>query len=282
MAFRPGGSHDSLQFRPPPFERPFADIFAVVFQQIERQQHHRRLSENLGAEFLAPDAPLHLREWQRSAIFPRQHFAIEHRAFGQQRACRRQFGKPIRNQLFAARPKECPPLTPDQLRADSVPLPFDLPVVHITQALDFALERIRQAERVGPAHICIGRLLGQDLRGEIRRWLPIAHQPVGQHVRVDTARLRQRAHDEALRNANAKFSRDQLVPNEALAIAHGVPGLDHRIKARAVVPVAHGQQALLHPVTQRPIACCVGGGQQQRDGLGEIPDSLIGFAEKPL
>ncbi len=62
MAFLPGGGHDSLQFRAPPLERPFADIFAIVFQQIERQQHHRHLSENLGAQFLAPNAPLHLRE----------------------------------------------------------------------------------------------------------------------------------------------------------------------------------------------------------------------------
>ncbi len=134
--------------------------------------------------------------------------------------------------------------------------------MYVTQVFDLAVERIRQAEGVGSAYICISRFLGQDLRGEIRGWLPVAHQPVRQHVGVDTAGLRQCAHDEALRNTHPKFSCDQLVPREALAIAHAAPGFDHRFAARAIVPVAHGQQALLHPVTQRQVARGTGRRQQ--------------------
>ena len=220
------GRGDGLQAGAAPFQRTLADVLAVEFQQVVGDQHHRNFRQDLAAQHLAADAALHLREGQRRAVLPRQHFAVDHGAFGQLRAQRLQFGKAVRDQFFAARPEKGPPLAADQLRANAVPFPFDLPAGGIAEIRDIAFQRIGEAERVGTADVGIARIGGHELAPELGGGLPLAHQAMRHGFGSDAAGFGDGAHHQALRDADAKFAGDQLVPGEALAFVQLAPGLD--------------------------------------------------------
>ena len=145
-----------------------------------------------------------------------------------------------------------------------------------------ALERVGEAERVGAADIGVLRFGGDERGPEIGRGLPVAHEAVGDGVGVHAAHLGQRAHHQALRNADAPLAGDDLVPGEALGLIHGAPGLDERFAPRGVVLIAQRQQALFDPVMQRQVAGFGGGRQQERHGFGEVAHGVVALAEEPV
>src|SRR5262249_39877842 len=197
----------------------------------------RRLAPRL----FPADAPLQLRERQRRAILPRQHFAVDYRTLDQPRAGGFDLGKPVRDQLFAAGPQEGAALTAYRLRPDAVPLPLDLPLFDGPQFFDGPFQRMGKAERVWPADIGVARVLGHELEHEIGRRLPVAHQAMCDHRGVDAADLRQRPGHQKVRYTDAEFPGDQLVPDEALRVVHLPPGPHQRIALLRFVDLAQGE-----------------------------------------
>ncbi len=234
------------------------------------------------AQHFAADAALHLGERQGRAVLPRQNLAVHYGAVRQQRAERLQFRKAIGDQLLAARPHIGAAAAANQLAADAVPLPLHLPFPDIAQIRDGAFQRIGKEERIGPAGIGIAHVGRDEPAPEIGRGLPLAHEPVRDDFRGKAADLGDGAHYQALRDAHAKFAGDELVPDEALALVHLAPRGGQRVAAHGIAGIAQGQQALLHPIMQRQCDDVAAGRQEQRDGLGEIADRLIAFAEQPL
>ena len=57
--------------------------------------------------------------------------------------------------------------------------------------------------------------------------LPVAHQAVRDDRRIELAERTQGTRDELLRDADAKATGEQLVPDEPLALVERVPGVEH-------------------------------------------------------
>ena len=93
----------------------------------------------------------------------------------------------------------------------------------------------------------------------------------------------QRAHHQALRDADAKLAGDAACSRRSAGArpSRARPATSQRA-ARVVIGVAQGQQALLDPVVQRQIGGGGGGRQQQGDGLGEIAHRVVALAEQPV
>ena len=279
---RGGGRDDGLQAGASPFQGTLAYVLAVEFQQVIGDQDHRNFRENFGTQHFAADAPLHLRERQRRSILPGKNFAVDDGAFGELGAQRLQFGEAVRDQFFAARPEKSSPLAPDQLRANAIPFPFDLPAGRIAEIRDIAFQGIGEAEGIWTADVGIAGIGGNELAPEFGGGLPLSHEAMRHGFRSDAAGFGDRANDQALRDADAKFAGDELVPGEALAFVQLAPRLDQEAAARFVIGVAQGEEALFDPVVKRELAGGVGGRQEKGDGLGEIADRVVAVAEQPV
>ena len=170
--------------------------------------------------------------------------------------------------------------------ADAVPLPLDLPRGERSQLLYGTFERIRQAEWIRAADDAVARMLREELPRELRRRLPIAHQPVRDRLLLQAARARQRSNHQVLRDAHTKLTGDQLVPDEPLRVVHLAPRPDQRIALRRLVPLAHGQQPLLDPPAQALIGLRIdrrrGRREQQGDRFRHVAHRVVAFAEQPL
>ena len=175
-----------------------------------------------------------------------------------------------------------PPLPADQLRANAVPFPFDLPAGRIAEIRDIAFQGVGEAEGVGTADVGIAGIGGNELAPEFGGGLPLSHQAMRHGFGRDAAGFGDSANHQALRHADAEFAGDELVPGEALALVQLAPRLDQPAAARFVIGVAQGEQALFDPVVQRQLAGGVGGRQEKGDGLGEIADRVVALAEQPV
>src|SRR5579883_665703 len=274
--------HRRFELRAPPFDGALARILAAPFQQIEGHQDRRHLRQDLRAERLAADAPLHRAERERRAVLPRHDLAIEHGSLREARAGGGDFREAVCDELLAARPEERLAAAADQLRADAVPLPFDLPFAWVAEVLGRAFERVGEAEWIGPAGVGFARFGRDEPRPELGRRLPLAHQPVGNGLGREAAGFGERAHNQALRHAHAEFAGDEFIPGETLALVHVAPRGDEPGAAGLVVSVAHREQALLDPPVQRLIARMRGRREQQRDQFGEVSDRVVALGEKPV
>src|SRR6185312_17498529 len=85
-------------------ERARAPVLALPLQQIEGEEDHRRLREDLRPGVLAVEALLQRRERHHAAILPREDLAVDHAA-RQARRIGHELGKLSRDGLVAARPE---------------------------------------------------------------------------------------------------------------------------------------------------------------------------------
>ncbi len=145
-----------------------------------------------------------------------------------------------------------------------------------------ALQRIGEEKRVGAANIGVIGVFSDELRVKCGVGLPVAHQAMGDSFGCDSGETGQRAHHQILRNPDAEFTGDELVPDEALPLVHFEPGVDHGFALAVVAPFAQRQEAFAYPVVQRFGGGCDRRGKQERDGLGEIADRRVAVSEDPL
>jgi hypothetical protein len=123
-------------------QRTHAPVFAFELEQVVDEHAHRRFRERLRPRLAAVDARLqHCERQGRIALAPREQLAIEHAVA---RQCERRgfnLGKTSIEALLAARPQRDLMLAPDQLQADAIPLPFQLPVVDVAQRFRSTFQR---------------------------------------------------------------------------------------------------------------------------------------------
>src|ERR1700676_2799889 len=111
----------------------------MLLEKIVGQESYRYLLENGLVEFFATDALLQRREGLHAPILPGDELAVEHRAVGKRCCCRRDFRKAFGHKILAARPDEALIVAADQLGANPIPFPFDLPVRGRTQSRRLAI-----------------------------------------------------------------------------------------------------------------------------------------------
>src|SRR5687767_12082207 len=120
-----------------------AEIVPAELEEIVGEYRYRYFRANLRRDVLPADAPLQLREWQRPSVLPWKNFSVDHGTIRQPFRRGDDFRKPVGDHLVTARPQVCVTSTTNQLRTDSVPLPFRLPLFDRPQFLDGRLEGIR-------------------------------------------------------------------------------------------------------------------------------------------
>ena len=81
-----------------------------------------------------------------------------------------------------------------------------------------------QEERIGAAHVGVGRIVSQQLGEEGGGRLPVAHQAMSDDRRIDPADFAQCPRHELLRHSHAERATDELVPDEPLALVELAPG----------------------------------------------------------
>ena len=92
--------------------------------------------------FLAADPLLQRRERHRAFVTKGEDLAVQYRAVRQLAGGGDDLRKAVRDQLFAARPEVQGAGALDQLRADAIPLPLDLPVVGLPRAYRWDLRGV--------------------------------------------------------------------------------------------------------------------------------------------
>jgi len=107
-----------------------AYVNVISFETIVDEQVTRHIRQQLPAYCFAIDATLQFGERQWLPIAPCKQVTVEHGAIRQPLGGRFDFGKAAGQQLFAATPQKSASATPHQLRANTVPLPLGLPLVH--------------------------------------------------------------------------------------------------------------------------------------------------------
>ena len=122
-------------------QRQGAHVDRMLLEQIVGEEAHRNVFENRGRELLAPDALLQQGKWLYRVLLPGDELAIEHRALGQRGRRGRDFREALGDELLAARPEEAAAAAPNELCANAVPFPFDLPVGDLAERGGIAVER---------------------------------------------------------------------------------------------------------------------------------------------
>src|SRR5262249_46128231 len=130
-----------FESRPALLQRQRADIRAILLQQIVREESHGHALENRRAELLAADALLQIRERPNRAVAPCDELAIEHNAIRQRGRRAHHFGEALGHDVLTARPNETLPIATNELPANTIPLPLDLPTRPLAQCRDVTLQR---------------------------------------------------------------------------------------------------------------------------------------------
>ena len=150
------------------------------------------------------------------------------------------------------------PITPNQLGADAVPLPLDLPGMPIAElggdvggAAHLGIERRRQAERIRAGPIGGGDIGGDELAIPGRRRRPLAHQPRRHHLCGQPGGLGQRPDDQGLRHADPQLAGEQLEQREAFPARQLAQPGEHLGGLRLRLDLTQALNRSLDPFGQR-------------------------------
>eukprot|EP00659_Diplonema_papillatum_P014904 gene14904-biopygen14966 len=209
-----------LQLRPAFGLGVVAPVFAVVFQQVISQHGDRRVFEDFLAQGLAANALLQQGEGLHR-VLPHHDFAVDHRAIGQAVFQVMKLRKALGDQFFAPRPDPQAAFALDQLCADTVPLPFHLPVsrgaeqgIELLHRLGQAMGQEKRIRLPATLGVFVGRFGGNQLqvafgRRTVRQ-VGVAHQPLGHAFAVQPGHGGQGAGDQQLRHTDPEAAGDQL------------------------------------------------------------------------
>ena len=265
-------------------ERLTTDVDAFILEHVVGHEHDGNRADHLRDLLLSADSLLQCGKGQRPFVAEGEHLAVEHGAVGQPGGRGRNLGKPVRDELFAARPEMDGASPAHELRANAVPFPFDDPVVDGAKRLDRLLERRREEERIGPRPVVVGVLVREEGREPRRAWRPLAHQARRNRGRRQPGSLRQRADDERLRDADAQFAGEDLEEHEPLQAIEPRPPAADECLLGGRIEFAKRKNPVLHPGGQRRI---VGGRdrhliEHERRRLGAVTDDRIALVQQPF
>ncbi|MNN04241.1 hypothetical protein D3C81_1169620 [compost metagenome] len=245
-----------------------APVFALPFEQIEGEQHHRHFFEDFPVQGLATDALLQEGKrlrcrfkrlfgagWRR---FPGDDFAVDHRPVGKAQNQAVQFREALGHQLFAPRPDPQAPAALDHLGADAIPFPFRLPVLDRAEQRFELLHGWRQGmgekKRVG-----LAATLGVFIRGfggdqfqvtggaGAMSLVGITHQSLRHTFAVQTRHGCQRTGDQQFGHPDAKAAGDQFDADHQAQAIQLRPQLRQLLPERLRGFAAQWQQFVLDP-----------------------------------
>ena len=133
----------------------------MVFEDVVGHEDDGDRARQLADLFLPADPLLQRRERHGAFVTKGEDLAVEYRAVRELAGRGDDLGKAVGDELFAARPQVQGAGALDQLRADAVPLPLDLPVVNLPERIDGVFEGRRQEERIRPREVVVGAFGGQ-------------------------------------------------------------------------------------------------------------------------
>ena len=173
----------------------------------------------------------------------------------------------------------------DQLTADAIPFPLNLPGACLRVGETFRLKRTGQKEGIGDtAGLLFFGLLrpGQGNKCGCRG-LESPHQPLHHKGFLQRKGRGQSPADQTGGHADAKAAGEQLVDNEMAFIRQGLPKAEHSIGLFVVLQSTDRRQQVFHPPVQRLVR--VDGGPIRRlnvdsilDGRPEQADRFGGIA----
>ena len=216
-------------------ERQVADVDAVVLEHVVGHEHDRDVAR-LARDLLLPaDALLQGRERQRPIAANARTSPSSTVPSGSARGGLADLGKAVGDQLLAARPEVHLSAALDELRADAVPLPLDLPARALAEdagsglgAGDLVLDGRGQAERIRPREI--DRRVTPASSSDVNQAADGVQSPISRAAIVvarQRRRLGQRADHQRLRHADAELAGQQLQQRESL------PAIERRAASRS-------------------------------------------------
>src|SRR5205823_3429652 len=153
---------------------------------------------------LATDPAGKLDEGERSIVRPRHDLAFDDCAVRQIRRDGSDLGETSGDELSAAGPEIRLVAPANELGANAVPLPLDLPVARVAECLQLFFHGVGEIERIWLGDIGIGRLHGDERVPRLGASLPRAAETMRDHAFRYSAGARQSPDDERLRHADAK------------------------------------------------------------------------------
>jgi len=169
----------------------------------------------------------------------------------------------------------------EQLHAEPVPFPFELPIPHLPQLPVVAVEHGREVERVGLSGLA-SRRFGFEQSGEVPRGrTPVALEPMGHHRRGDARQVGERAHQRRTRHPDAQLARDELMPNEPLRRVQFRPRGAQEGALSEHGCVGQRLEAPLDELRQRRRRGVGIRRQEEGHRLGEVADMLVTVLDQP-
>ena len=183
------------------------------------------------ARGLASEAPLQGGKgfWGWGLGLPDQDLPIEHRSLRQGLSEADQLRKGLIDQVLAAAPETATATAVDQLTADAVPLPLQLPLVRrgLLDLLEF--DWAGEEKRIGPRRQGIAITRGCGQRGEaLSRGCEPAHQAMRDEGFIEIGAAGDTAGHQPGRYPDAETTTEQLVDQQELAVGQGLPAANHR------------------------------------------------------
>ncbi len=147
-----------------------------------------------------------------------------------------------------------------------------------------AVDRRGQAKRVGPRKIGVGRPRINQAAEPAGRRRPLAHQPRRHRRRCNRRRFGQRANDQRLRHAKPQLAGQHLQQGEALPSRQRLHPAKHGAPLAVEIHLTQRHDALLDPFGEAHGFACQWRQliEQQRGGLGAVPDDGVAFGEEPF
>ena len=222
-AFGGGQRFQSL----PPDEKCLAtEVDTRAFEEIVGEEGDRKLVDVAAGGSLAMEPFRELIEAELAAPTNNEQLAIEDGALGE--ALRRgdHLGKPLADELLAARPERRLSAAAYELRSRAIPLPFHLPARHIAEHGRRLVERRGEKEWVGAARRGGGSRI-EKLTIILCRLESRGDEALEDLRRLDASHDSQRPGYERPRHAEAEAAGEKLVPHDSLRRAEAAPHLFH-------------------------------------------------------
>ena len=255
-----------------------------MFQQVVGDELHRAVSFQRCSNGFAAEPSLQLVKTKRCGRvqLPADQLAVQNAAGWQGLGHVHKLREALVDQFFSTAPEVDAGTAMNQLTADPIPFPLQLPLVCGCLQQSFGFQGTGQIKGVGGATgtVFIRCRAGGELNESLSGGLKSAHQPLHHKTFLEIKRLGDGAADQSRRHADTESPREQLVDDEVLVERGAVPEPDHRIGLVVIASGADGRQQGVHPPAQGHVSLPAGktgigcfnpllhGGPEQADGFG--------------
>ena len=255
-----------------------------MFQKVVGDEPHRAVAFQRCSNGFSAQPSLQLVKAKRCGrvLLPADQLAVQNAAGWQGLGHLHKLREALVDQLFTTAPEVDAGPAMNQLTADSIPFPLQLPIARRCLQQSFGFQGTGEIEGVGGAAgtVFIRRRAGGELLEALGGGLKAAHQPLHHEAFLEIKRFGDGPADQACRHADAESPRKQLVDDEVLVERGSVPEPDHGIGLIVVASGADGRQQCVHPPAQGHVSFTAGqtriacfdavlhGGPEQADGFG--------------